>query len=301
MKVTDHLSKEDIARFTSRSDFHGMLLLLANWGAIAAIFALVNAYLNPLTILLAIFLLGGRQLGLSVLMHECGHRSLFRTTWMNDMFGQWLCALPVMNDMPSYAKGHLNHHRKAGTREDPDLGNYQHYPISSTSFRRKIIRDLTGQTGFKLLRFIARGAAGVMSTQKRGSAKVFYQQLLVQLVLFLLLSLFGMSWAYLLWVAAYMSSFMLFIRLRQIAEHAGVPDLYDLDPRKNTRTVIAGWPERLFLAPNGVNYHMEHHFMASVPCYRLPALHDFLKAKHLLDEVPEVIGYRQVFRQLVVA
>ena len=34
------------------------------------------------------------------------------------------------------------------------------------------------------------------------------------------------------------------------------------------------WWQRLLFAPNGVNYHMEHHFMASVPCYRLAALRE---------------------------
>lgn len=301
MKISEHLSKDDIARFTRKSDFHGARLLVANWLAIAVIFAVVNAYTNPITIVLAIVLLGGRQLGLSVLMHECGHRSLFKRAGLNDFIGQWLCALPVMNDMPSYAKGHLVHHQKAGTHDDPDLVNYQSYPVSRASFKRKVIRDLTGQTGFKLLSFIARGAAGGMSREKRDSAKPFRQQLLVQLVLFSVLSLCGMPWAYVLWVVAYMTSFMLFIRLRQIAEHAAVPDLYDLDPRKNTRTVVARWWERLLIAPNGVNYHMEHHFMASVPCYRLRALHDFLKAGGVLINAPEVIGYRQVFRQVVTA
>jgi fatty acid desaturase len=301
MKISDHLSKDEIARFTRKSDFHGARLLVANWLAIAAIFAVVNAYPNPVTIVLAVVLLGGRQLGLSVLMHECGHRSLFKRARLNDFIGQWLCALPVMNDMPSYARGHLVHHQKAGTHEDPDLVNYQNYPVSSASFKRKVTRDLTGQTGYKLLSFIARGAAGGMSREKRNSAKPFRQQLLVQLILFSLLSLFGMAWAYLLWVTAYMTSFMLFIRLRQIAEHAAVPDLYDLDPRRNTRTVVARWWERLFIAPNGVNYHMEHHFMASVPCYRLGALHQFLKAKGVLIDAPEVVGYRAVFRQVVTA
>ena len=299
MKISEHLSKEDVARFTRKSDFHGARLLMANWLAVAAIFAVVNAYTNPITIVLAIVLLGGRQLGLSVLMHECGHRSLFQRAHLNDFIGQWLCALPVMNDMPSYAKGHLVHHQKAGTHDDPDLVNYQNYPVSRASFKRKIIRDLTGQTGLKLLSLIVRGAAGGMSREKRGSAKPFRQQLLVQLVLFAVLSLYGMPWAYLLWVGAYMTSFMLFIRLRQIAEHAAVPDLYDLDPRKNTRTVVARWWERLFIAPNGVNYHMEHHFIASVPCYRLRALHAFLKARGVLIDAPEVISYRQLFKQVV--
>ena len=299
MKINDYLTRDEVAQFTAKSDLHAGRLVLGNWLAIAAIFAIVAAYTNALTIVLAVLLLGGRQLGLSVLMHECGHRTLFRTAKLNDVVGQWLCALPVMNDQPSYARGHLEHHRKAGTVDDPDLSNYQSYPISRDSFRRKMIRDLTGQTGIKLMGSIFRGASGAISREKRDSALPLLQQLAVQLALFMVLSVCGISWAYLLWAVAYLTVFMFIIRVRQVAEHAAVPDLFDPDPRMNTRTVDAPWWQRLLFAPNGVNYHMEHHFMASVPCYRLRALREHLRNLQALADVPVFRCYAQVLRHAV--
>jgi fatty acid desaturase len=299
MKISDYLTREEVQRFTAKSDFHAWRLVLGNWLAIAAIFAVVGAWPNPLTVVLAIVLLAGRQLGLSVLMHECGHRTLFRTPWLNDIVGQWFCALPVMNDQPGYARGHLEHHRKAGTPEGPDLPNYQAYPVSRESFRRKVTRDLTGQTGLKLMTYVLRGASGVISTEQRQSAWPFLQQLLAQVLLFLVLYAFGIGWTYLLWAIAYLTVFMFIIRVRQVAEHAAVPDLYDPDPRMNTRTVDAPWWQRLVFAPNGVNFHMEHHFMASVPCYRLKALRQHLTARRALDGVLRFEGYGQVLRHAV--
>jgi len=299
MKISDFLSREEVAYFTARSDWQAWRLVLGNWLAIAAIFAVVGLWPNPITIVLAVVLLAGRQLGLSVLMHDCGHRSLFKSPRLNDVVGQWLCALPVLNDQPSYARGHLEHHRKAGTHEDPDLPNYQAYPITRQSFRRKMIRDLSGQTGIKLLGYILRGASGAISREKRASALPFLQQIAVQLALFLVLSLCGIGWTYLLWVIAYLTVFMFIIRVRQVAEHAAVPDLYDPDPRNNTRTVEAPWWQRLLFAPNGVNYHMEHHFMASVPCYRLAELRAHLHRKQALEGVPVFTGYGQVLRHAV--
>ena len=301
MKIKEYLSKDEIAQFTAKSDFHGWRLLLNNWLAIVAIFVIVAHYTNVVTILLALVLLGGRQLGLAVLMHECGHRSLFKTAKLNDVLGQWLCALPIMNDLPSYARGHLKHHRAAGTTEDPDLSNYQAYPISKESFKRKITRDLSGQTGIKLLSYLVKGAATSMSNEKREGTKPLFQQIAVQLLMIFVLSVFGVAWLYLLWAGAYLTTFMLFIRLRQVAEHAAVPDLFDLDPRQNTRTVVPRWWERALLAPNMVNYHMEHHFMASVPCYRLRALHRHLQGRGALINTPEFKGYRAVFRHVVAA
>jgi fatty acid desaturase len=301
MKVSDFLTREEVAYFTAKSDWQAWRMVLGNWLFIAAIFATVAAWPNLLTIVAAVILLAGRQLALSVMMHDCGHRTLFRSARLNDVIGQWLCALPVMNDQPSYARGHLEHHRKAGSHEDPDLPNYQDYPVSRASFRRKAFRDLTGQTGFKLMSYIFRGASGVISNEKRESALPFVQQLLVQLVLFLILAASGIAWTFLLWVLAYMTVFMFIIRVRQIAEHAAVPNLFDPDSRLNTRTVDAPWWQRLIFAPGGVNFHMEHHFMASVPCYKLKELRQHLRSRHALDEVPEFHGYGQLLRHVVVA
>jgi fatty acid desaturase len=94
---------------------------------------------------------------------------------------------------------------------------------------------------------------------------------------------------------------MFIIRVRQIAEHAAVPDLFDPDSRRNTRTIDAPWWQRMIFAPCGVNFHMEHHFMASVPCYKLRELRQHLRRQHALDAVPEFRGYGQLLRHVVVA
>jgi fatty acid desaturase len=301
MQVSEYLTREDVAYFTARSDWQAWRMVLGTWLFIAAILATVAAWPNPLTLLLAVILLAGRQLALSVMMHDCGHRTLFRSARLNDVIGQWLCALPVMSDQPSYARGHLEHHRKAGSHDDPDLPNYQAYPVSRASFRRKAIRDLTGQTGFKLMSYIVRGASGVIAREQRDSALPFVQQLMVQLVLFLILAACGIAWTFLLWVVAYLTVFMFIIRVRQVAEHAAVPNLYDPDTRMNTRTVDAPWWQRLVFAPCGVNFHLEHHFMASVPCYKLGALRQHLRKQKALDQVPEFHGYGQLLRHVVAA
>ena len=72
MKVTDCFRGEEFQEFCQRSDFHAWLAFLINWGIIAFSFAIVAVWPNPLSVLLAIVLLGGRQLGLGVLMHESG-------------------------------------------------------------------------------------------------------------------------------------------------------------------------------------------------------------------------------------
>ena len=100
--------------------------------------------------------------------------------------------------------------------------------------------------------------------------------LMVNGVMLGVMLLAGVGVYYLLWVVAYVTAYPLIARIRQVAEHGNVPDLYDPDPRKNTRTTYANVLERLVFCPNQVNYHLEHHLLASVPAHRLKSLHQLL-------------------------
>ncbi len=279
MKASDFLTSEELKFFTARSDLRGAWIVAFNWLTIAAVFAAVALWTNPLTIVFAILLLGGRQMGLAVLMHEAGHKTLFRTQALNQAVGQWLCAYPILGDCDAYGASHREHHRTAGTDADPDLPNYRSYPVSRASFLRKIKRDLTGQTGIKLLGALVSGGGRSIMMREGEKTNAVRQGMLVNLALFAILLLAGGPEFYLLWVIAYLTTYPLIARIRQVAEHGNVPDLFDLDPRLNTRTTIPRWFERPFLCPNGVNYHVEHHLLASVPCHKLKALHTRLHEK----------------------
>ncbi len=298
MNINELLTAEQKQYFTTKNDFSAFRILITNWLMITLAFFIVAKWPNIFTILFSLIVLGNRQLGLAVLMHECGHRIFFATKEYNEFFGQWFCAYPALQDMQLYAKGHLKHHQFSGTPDDPDLNNYQHYPIDKASFKRKIIRDLTGQTGFKLLIYLFGSLKDPITGTKR-NRDGFIKGLQANAILLLVLTIFGVPQLYLLWLVAFLTTFMLFLRLRQVAEHGAVPDLLDTDPQKNTRTTLASWWERLTFAPNFVNYHLEHHMLASVPNYRLPEFHQFLKNQGALESEGVFPGYLAVFRHAV--
>ena len=300
MKPSDVLSAKEREYLLLRSDFLAWAYVLGTWSLTFGILLLVGHFPSIITIVFAWIVLPGRQLSLAVLMHEAGHGSLFKTKILNKWVGQWLCALPTLGDLESYARGHSAHHRFAGTDEDPDLPNYRAYPIKKSSLYRKWIRDLTGQTGFKLMVALTTGAGSQMSKETVGSSNLLAKQTLVHLVFALILVALGVGWTWFIWMGTFLTSYMWVVRLRQVGEHAAVPDLCDTDVRMNTRTVDAPFWQCFLLAPNNVNMHMEHHFMAGVPCYNLPKLREMLKSKGLIDEVPEVTGYGQVLKLALV-
>ena len=300
MKITDVLGPEELDPFTEQNDRKAISYIAFNWAFIAAIFSVVAMWTNPLTILVGIALLGGRQLAFAALMHDCGHRMLFSSRRANAILGQWLCAYPIYSDQPRYAAGHQKHHAFAGTRKDPDLPNYRAYPISRESFRRKVIRDLTGQTGLKAVRATwRRGKADLSKAPWNGNALAGHA--IMNGLLFAVLLAFGEGLLFLMWPAAYLTAYMLIARLRQVAEHGAVPDLFDLDPRMNTRTTLVRWWEKLFVAPFHLNYHLEHHIQSNVPCYNLPAFHRYLKSRGVYDETEFPVGYRELYAKTVPA
>lgn len=301
VKLKQVLTGEELSILTARSDWRAAWLVLFNWGLIALALAMVAIWPHWLTILVATVLIGGRQLGLGIIMHECGHNTLFKTRSLNRFVGRWLAGYPLFSDLDTYAQGHLMHHRLAGTAGDPDLANYQAYPVTKASLRRKLFRDITGQTGLRFWAAVWSNHPNSPSRSIRGDGgNVLWQSVLCQLLLLLIMTLLGHPWLYAIWLLSMTTTYFLFLRIRQIGEHGAVPDLNSLDPRDNTRTTYARWWERLLVCPNYVNYHLEHHILPSVPAYRLAGLHRLLRRRGIYDGVVFPKGYLTMLKQVVI-
>jgi fatty acid desaturase len=288
------LSREEIAALLEMQDWRSWLSVAANWGLVFAAMALVAWRPNPLTVLGALFVIGARQLGCAVLMHEASHRTLFSHRRVNDLVGQWLCAYPVWSDLEAYRPYHLQHHAHTGTPRDPDLGLVRPFPITRASLRRKIWRDLSGRTGVKFAR------AAFQRTFRRWrdphARRAAIGVAVSNGVLLAGLAALGHAELYLLWAGAWLTTNTLLTRIRAIAEHALTPDADD--PLGNTRTTLARWWERLLIAPNRVNYHLEHHLLMTVPHYHLPRLHALLRERGVLARAcVEPGGYGAVLRR----
>lgn len=309
------LSKADIEPLLQRSDGLAWQAVTVNYLLIILAFSLPVLWFNPLSVLICLILLGNRQLGLGILMHDCAHYAFFRSKALNRWAGHWLFAAPILAQFDGYRQYHLRHHAKAGTDQDPDYPNYRPYPIRRRSLLRKIMRDMMGLTGLKNLAAIFLMHAGYISFdmsykatsqgERPGTGAVLsnlirnlYRSVLVHLVLFLLLWLAGHPGLYLLWWVAFLTTFQLFSRIRNAAEHANVPDLLNKDPRLHARTTMARWWEKLTVAPNHVNFHLEHHWIATVPPYRLASFHRLLSERGLLGPAEVLSDYGAVLRQM---
>src|SRR4029077_21023650 len=80
---------EQWRHLTSRSSWRGLWLVAHAWGTIAACIVLVTLWPNPLIWLVAVMVVGTRQLGLAILMHEAAHGGLCASKSINEWVGQW--------------------------------------------------------------------------------------------------------------------------------------------------------------------------------------------------------------------
>ena len=110
-----------------------------------------------------------------------------------------------------------------------------------------------------------------------------------------ILAALGHPELYLLWVVAWFTVNSLVTRIRSIAEHAMAPD--PSDELRNTRTTLARRWERIFVAPNRVNFHLEHHLLITVPHYHLRRMHRLLDERGILTHACIDIGYPGVLRR----
>ncbi len=292
----DFFSPTEIAYLRTVSSWRSTLAIVHCWGVILGAWIVASVWTNPLTVILAIMIVGARQLGLFVLTHDGAHGALYANRKVNDWVCEWVLNRPFTDEkIDTYRKYHVQHHVNTQQEDDPDLALSKPFPISKSSFRRKVIRDLTGQTGLDQYGRIVRAAfRGDNLSQRLANARRRIGPNVVINLLFLAgFAAAGVWYMYfLLWWVPALTWNRFVVRLRNIGEHAVVPD--NDDRLRNTRTTIASWWERALIAPYNVQYHLEHHLVVNCPQYKLKDAHKMLIEKGFEDQMEIQKGYKAI-------
>lgn len=309
-QVKKLFTNEEINLLMKKSDLWATWELLQTWLWIIGSMVLVHFFPNVITVLLALWIIGGKQLACAIILHDAGHYSLFTGKQANIVFGNWFGAFPIFHNVDQYRPYHLEHHKMTGTDDDPDVFLTRGYPTSKKSMLRKFSRDLLGITGLKasfgLLAmhygFLEYNLGNKLVKNKnltfgkviKNGWKNLRGPVLFQITFISILFLCGDVWLYLLWIGANIFTYPFCIRVRSMAEHSMVPDRNN--PQVNSRTVKANFIEKLLFAPLHVNYHVEHHLLMGVPSYRFPIMHKMLREKGFFEKALYAKGYAEVIR-----
>ncbi len=242
--------------------------------------------------LLLVPVMGILQNRMFILHHEGAHRLLFSNRRLNDILGVNIFGwLAFGTGTHAYRRGHSNHHRDEFGPKEPDFLLYSFYPIARDSFRRKLRRDATGVSAYRILKPRLTGV--VKRKYAVNSLRFFGGQAFV----FGLFWLAGAPLLYLvLWVLPYVCVYQVLNRLRSLAEHAGMTR--SKDRRETTHHIHQGWWARTILVPYGVGYHLAHHVDSGIPFRNLPRFQRVLEEDGYIDNDITWPSYVSLWRAL---
>lgn len=271
---------------------NALTVILVMLAPVLVTWVIVRLGLTWWTLFIAAALMGIIQTHMYILHHEAAHRLLFSQRTANDLIGiNILGWLPLGTGTHAYRRAHGNHHRDEFGPNEPDFTLYAFYPISSASFRRKLGRDATGVSGYRILKPIL---ATVLDPERR---MLGLRLIAGQVLVLCLFSFLARWWLYpLLWVLPYVTWYQVQNRLRSIAEHGGMTR--SSDRRQTTHHVQQHWLPSLLFAPYNVGYHLAHHVDSGVPFRNLPVLHRALRDAGYLDDAVVWPNYRSLWKAL---
>ena len=275
----------DLARLNQRSDWRGLLQTISFLAVLVcsggmAWYAVDKAHI--LIVIALIYLHGALSAFLVNGFHELCHKTVFKTQALNALFRNIYSFLGWYNHVSFWAS-HQAHHRY--TLHPPDDLEVV-LPVDLT-LRSYLAFAFINPRGFYLrMKNVILLCFGVIENDwerilfppenVEGRRALFnWARLLIAghalIVVFSLLTGWWMLAVLITLAPFYGGGFQY---LLNVAQHIGLTDRVN-DYRLNTRTIQLN-PVLAFLYWQ-MNFHIEHHMYAAVPCYHLPELHQLVK------------------------
>ena len=250
-------------------------------------------YSHPLIWIFLILCMGIAQNRLFIIHHEAAHRLLFSNQKINDVIGIRLIGwLAFGSGSHGYRIGHIRHHRDEFGPQEPDFVLYSFYPISKSSMSRKLLRDLSGISAFRILRPRFQRLNDLRHLRLTVS---FLSGQLMIVALFWIFS--NLAMYFLLWILPWVCVYQFLNRIRAITEHGGMTQ--SSDRRRTTHYIRQNRLANFFFVPLNVGYHLAHHVDMLVPYRNLPLLDQALMEDGYISSDLIWPNYRSLWKALI--
>ena len=250
-------------------------------------------YSHPLIWIFLILCMGIAQNRLFIIHHEAAHRLLFSNQKINDLIGIRLIGwLAFGSGSHGYRIGHIRHHRDEFGPQEPDFVLYSFYPISKSSMSRKLLRDLSGISAFRILRPRFQRLNDLRHLRLTVS---FLSGQLMIVALFWIFS--NLAMYFLLWILPWVCVYQFLNRIRAITEHGGMTQ--SSDRRRTTHYIRQNRLANFFFVPLNVGYHLAHHVDMLVPYRNLPLLDQALMEDGYISSDLIWPNYRSLWKALI--
>lgn len=292
-------ARDQIMTLSRPAPLRWLLQCALLWGSIALFITAAELANHWLVTVLAIILIGSRQLALGFLMHEQAHHCAFRFRG-GDLLANLLAAYPLLVlTTEKYAQVHLSHHRHYFTESDPDFvrknGPQWTYPQTRGQLLWTFARELLG---LNLIRLVKGKTLGKVTLYQRLGRIPGWVRPAYYITLAALFTLSGVWTEVLLyWLLPLLTVTQAFLRWAAICEHQyGVKAARVED---TTPLIILPWWQKLLIPDLNFGMHVYHHYFPGVPFCHLPEVHRIFQREGLVNEDQVFHGYGGVWRSVV--
>lgn len=209
--------------------------------------------------------------------HECGHKTAFKTAWMNSVVYH-IASFMMMRNPVMWRASHVRHHTdtiivgrdpEIVAMRPPDLGRITLNLLGLLDVPQllgRMVMHASGRIHPDEAMYIREADHGAAFLAARIHLAIYACAIIIAVLMgsILPLMLIGLPRLYGAWHHV----------MTGLLQHLGLAENVT-DHRLNTRTVLMN-PISRFIYLN-MNYHLEHHMFTMVPYYRLPQLHTLIK------------------------
>ena len=215
--------------------------------------------------------------------HEYGHRSVFKSRWLNDLFYE-ISSFICLFEPVTWRWSHTHHHSR--TLHAPI--DYEDAVPANSKLYNVFFLDLFGIRRFYYeWKKIILHALGIITKIAEDCVPESQRSRMIWTSrAFVLIALVSISLS--IYLQSFLPILMIFtpniygwpgIHLCGLLQHGGLKK-NSWDHRESTRTFLCG-PTLGWLLYFNMQYHIEHHIFPQVPFYNLPKLHKLIK-----DQLP---------------
>jgi fatty acid desaturase len=260
------LTREQMRWFHTRNGARHLAIAARQFAMLAVTTWALIAITNPFVWIPLVFVQGFTVFNFTVLLHEVVHHTIFarRRPGAERALG-WLYAVPSGISASQFTRWHLDHHAELGSEQDDPKRHHLSPKINARWFKLLYASPALFPIYFRAARKESATYPAVLQQRIAFERKVSIAAHLA--VLALIWTLFGAGAASRAYVIPVFFVFPIAFTLNRLGQH------YDIDPSDPAKwgTLMRGHWFWDFAFLNS-NYHLEHHYFAGVPFYRLPAL-----------------------------
>ena len=256
--------------------WRAVLDIAFDWLIVLSLVALV-VWWSELFAPLAVVLIANRQRALGNILHDAGHRNLWRDRRRNDLVARLFIAPLLFASLTRYRETHFKHHIALG-----DAGSDPDFLIASRQSSASWGLHYLDQV-FSLNAWLSSVGGHLFSRQLR-VASLLYIVAWWACAVALMWASAGASFTVpflVLWLLARATVFHLITTFREMCDHFG---LLPGGVFTFTRDMVSHGFWRKLIHPRNNGYHLTHHLLPAVPYYRLPEAHRMLQRQQVFQD-----------------